>query len=297
MLAANALGDKLISARWTALLTMLVAMAGSLLPGLSGVLGAVSSVLTPILLAIWIEGDVLAYVLPMTPYLVWFGVIAARMIAVIEAFFAAPLWFMVHTHPEGNDMAGKGGSGYMLLFSLAFRPALVVVGLIAAFVVMSVLGGILNLSFRSAVAMAAGNIDLVGVVAILFLYISLMMVVVKTSIGLVHVIPDKIFQWIGGYGGDLGQTAGQTAAVGDDAGRKTQTAILGAGQAMGNARRGYAEGVKMASDRKEEKARPQKEAAAAQEKETAEEKKVAAAKLKESHRLEWLLAIKNKGKE
>ena len=53
---------------------------------------------------------------------------------VVEAIIAAPLWAVMHLHPSGDDMTGKGGNGYMLVLGLVVRPALIIFGLIAAIV-------------------------------------------------------------------------------------------------------------------------------------------------------------------
>lgn len=53
-----------------------------------------------------------AFVLPNMPFIIWVGCITGWVLLVIEAIIAAPLWAIMHLHPNGDDLTGRGGNGY-----------------------------------------------------------------------------------------------------------------------------------------------------------------------------------------
>ena len=53
-----------------------------------------------------------SYILPNMPFIIWIGCITGWVLLVIEAIIAAPLWAIMHLHPSGDDLTGRGGNGY-----------------------------------------------------------------------------------------------------------------------------------------------------------------------------------------
>ena len=92
-------------------------------------------------------GSGAAYFLPNMPFIIWIGCIAGWVLLVIEAIIAAPLWAIMHLHPNGDDLTGRGGNGYSLVLSLLLRPVLMVFGMEAAIVISSVIGELINKTF------------------------------------------------------------------------------------------------------------------------------------------------------
>lgn len=176
-------------------------------------------------------GFTLGYMLPNLPFLMWIGVILGWLIMVIEAILAAPLWAIMHLHPNGDDLTGKGANGYMLVLGLTLRPVLTVFGLIAALVVTDLMGEFVNKIFFSVFQIGnAGGIK--GFLVIFFsfsIYTMSQFSLFKKTFSLMHVIPDQLLRWIGGGGEQLGQYAGSIA---DGAGR-AQGAIAAASSFAG----------------------------------------------------------------
>lgn len=168
-------------------------------------------------------GGMLAYILPNMPMLIWFGIIIGWTVLVVEAILAAPLWAVMHLHPTGDDVTGKGSPGYMLVLSLILRPALIVFGLIAAIVFSELFGQLLNKIFFDVFSANNSNATL-GFFAVIFgtaLYATLMFHIIKNTFALMHKIPDQLLKWIGSsdnvlgsYANEVGEgTMGKNAAV------------------------------------------------------------------------------------
>lgn len=173
-------------------------------------------------------GFTLAYLLPNLPMLMWTGVVLGWIIMCIEAIIAAPLWAVMHLHPNGDDLTGRGGNGYMLLLGLILRPALTIFGLIAAFVVTDLMGEFVNKIFFNTfyVGEATGFRGLMVVIFSVGIYTMAQFSMFKKTFSLMHVIPDQLMQWVGGGGSQLGQYAGSIA---DEAGKGAGTASVVSG--------------------------------------------------------------------
>lgn len=172
------------------------------------------SVLGPMITAvagtILVTGAFLSVYPPMLPYILWIGAILGWVIFLVEAVIAAPLWAVAQIAPDGDGVVGKGGQGYMLVLSLFMRPALMVLGFIAAVIVMKPMGYLINSTFLGAFLNAASPSWYGIVTAIMgcILYATLMVSVINRVFALIHVIPDKILRWMGGGGdSELGHAA------------------------------------------------------------------------------------------
>jgi conjugal transfer/type IV secretion protein DotA/TraY len=223
---------------WAAQLATLGASAGA--AGALASTGVVAlMLLTPAGLALLGFGSMLSVYLPMAPYIVWVGCILGYFILLVEAVFAAPLWAVMHLNPDGHDWSGGAGPGYSLLLSLVLRPALMVMGLAASFVVLQPLGDWINATFFEAFfsAMGASMTGLVTAIVMAGMYVGLMVWLIHKVFALCHVIPDQLLRWIGSssgsnlgeYGGSAmehgkGQSVAAGAALGSSIGSIGQTA-------------------------------------------------------------------------
>lgn len=139
---------------------------------------------------------------------------------VVEAVIAAPLWAIMHVHPDGEGLTGRGGNGYALVLTVVLRPALMVFGLVAAIALMYPFGAILNEVFPSVFNMSVGSSDTTSVGGVLtkvagaFIYVGIMMTLVSKIFSLIHVLPDQILRWIGGSQDYFGRGMEQEATGG-----------------------------------------------------------------------------------
>jgi len=89
------------------------------------------------LLASWMGvmvaiGFITAFYVPFIPYMTFsFGALAWFM-SVVEAIAAAPLIALGVANPEGHETLGKGENAVMILMGVFLRPALMIIGYIAA---------------------------------------------------------------------------------------------------------------------------------------------------------------------
>lgn len=232
LLAMKSLGDTLTWTGWgifdgAAILGGILGGGGTITGNwLSGALQTVMVVM-PIVIPLWMAGDTLSVILPMMPYIMWFGVTIGWMVLCLEAMIAAPLWVVVHLHPDGDGVVGKGGAGYSLVLSLTLRPALMILGLISAYTMLPILGGILNQTFSGAFGMVAagGYVGIIESLAVIGVYIGMMFMIVKKAFSLIHVVPDEIMKWIGGHSGASMGAYAQSAAKGAEAAMFTQAAL------------------------------------------------------------------------
>lgn len=204
-------------------------------------------------------GMTTAYYVPLVPYMIFtFGAIAWFM-AVIEAMVAAPVVALGIIHPEGHDAFGKGEAAIMILMNVFLRPAMMIIGYIAAISLSYVGVWLLNASFDHAVnfmqpgsdiedgglmngvnqaapsigTVSAGYTEWAGIFAYFFsilLYTMMYMTIVEKAFTLIAVLPDKVLRWIGGQPESHGQDAAQWMA---DTKGKVEKGGEKSGDAMG----------------------------------------------------------------
>ncbi|MFA6302484.1 MAG: type IVB secretion system protein DotA [Legionella sp.] len=139
------------------------AIACAMIPIFGPIIFAFLSIGMPIIMS-WIGimtaiGFTTAYYTPLLPYMMFlFGTIAWLMV-VIEAMVAAPVVALGVTHPEGHEAFGKGEPAIMILLNVFLRPAMMIIGYIAAIALSYVGVWILNASFDHAVSIFQGGPD------------------------------------------------------------------------------------------------------------------------------------------
>lgn len=214
MMASN-LGQNLSIWGWSAWSAGVVlgVASGTTVAG-TGVGASAATMISPMLTAlagtIIVTGAVLSTYIPMLPYILWIGVVFGWMVLLVEAVVAAPLWAVTHLAPDGDGVVGRGGQGYMLVLSLTLRPALMVLGFVAAIILMRPLGYIVNSTFVGAFMANANPTwwSFVQIITGCVLYTLVMVSIIQRVFALIHVLPDRLLRWIGGGGSnDLGQEA------------------------------------------------------------------------------------------
>ena len=169
------------------------------------VLQFLSTILSVLVLAVLAAGVTLSTYVPMVPFITWTTSVVNWFVLVVEAVIAAPILAVAHIHPDGDDVAGKGGPGWALVMSLMMRPALMLFGLVTAMLLTEPITGYLNAAFMTVVAGVQAD-SLTGIVSFLCyvaIYAILMTSVVHIVFSLIHWIPDNILRWIGSAAGGL----------------------------------------------------------------------------------------------
>lgn len=243
-------------------------LASSAVPGSSAVTGIVSGVLswfvetwseiTPSMYTLLYAGYFLGIWIPMVPFYVFAIGVAGWIIFVVEMLAAGVLWAAAHTTPTREEsFIGSQAQGYLLLMSGFFRPALMVLGLVASQAVLIPIVHITNsgfvASFRS--LQVNSTTGIMSIAAYILIYCLLMSAAVMMVYSLPQTLPDRILRWIGAGISDLGEqsTAGR---VESGASAKSREAAAHAirrreelRQAKGRAGRGNRDGADSESSR------------------------------------------------
>lgn len=166
--------------------------------------GVVTALLVPLFTAAFMlmaPGVTLAYILPMTPCLFWYAGVAGWLVLVVEAMAAAPLWFLAHMTFAGDGIHGKGIRGYEILFTILFRPSMMVVGMICSYTIFSGMSWIIMKSFVIACGFVFDNGYLVdnfiGILVLMGLYVTLEMTTATLSFRLISTLPHHLPDMVG----------------------------------------------------------------------------------------------------
>jgi conjugal transfer/type IV secretion protein DotA/TraY len=166
------------------------------------VLGGLVTHIAELLFAL---GYVLSFVIPLIPYLIWTVTLITTLILFVEMVAAAPIWAVMHMHPEGHEFFGYGSTGYMLATTIVFRPLLMLVGFLAGTGIIYAVAWILNATLGNAILSAMTNsggglmgpFDFIGMVV---LYTGLLVIFTWKAFELIYLIPDKVMRWAGSQG-------------------------------------------------------------------------------------------------
>lgn len=176
----------------------------SKLPFVGKAFGAVADFLPPAvfgaLVASFAAGITMAFILPMLPFTMMVGSIVGWLMALFSAIVATPIWIAGHLHPEGDDIAGKGIGGYMILLETVTRPIFIIFGLIGAFLIMDPVIKLVALLFQATMSSNEGN-STTGAAAIMtmaILYVTICFTIVRTTTSLIWVLSETVYRWIGG---------------------------------------------------------------------------------------------------
>lgn len=202
--------------------------------------------ITPITLILLLNGVLLAYYIPLLPFMLFLFGTVTWFSFVIEGMVAGPLIALGVTHPEGHDLMGKAEQTLMLLVSLFIRPTVMIFGLIAGLLLSYVGLEVLNATFGallngalsssgskqdtyyalfSSGLFSISNTGLTATaqvqnVAFILMYTFIIMSLMQQCFSLIYSLPSMVMMWIGGP-----HKEGQEAQlVGEVKGNMSQTA-------------------------------------------------------------------------
>lgn len=164
-----------------------------------------SPALSVLIISLMSLGVMLAVYLPLIPWVTWITSVVNWFVLVIEAIIVAPIFAAAHIAPEGHDLVGRAGQGYSLLFSVIFRPALMIFGFYAAFLLTEPVSALINSSFMSIVSgTQAGSLSgIVVIIGYACVYVTTSIAVTHLCYSLIHWIPDNCLRWISSASGAL----------------------------------------------------------------------------------------------
>lgn len=147
--------------------------------------------------------------LPSLPYTIFLIAGLGFILQVLQTLVAVPLWAVMHMTPN-QTFIGSQAQGYLLLLSLFVRPALLIIGLFAAF---ALINPVLNVVTEAFFAMRSSlNNDSYWFVQFLQLknwlvvYGLLLAPVMFMVFGLPQILPDAVLSWLSIGTSNLGHT-------------------------------------------------------------------------------------------
>ncbi|WP_170133773.1 DotA/TraY family protein, partial [Rhodoblastus acidophilus] len=152
------------------------------------------------------QGQMIAYVLPMIPWVIWMAGVAGYLILVCEAFVAVPLWMLAHMTLEGDGLHGRGGPGYELMFNVLFRPTLMLLGLFLGYFVFASMAWLISASFGIAAGFVLANgwlvTNVLGFMTLMSVFILTNVTAAIMAFRMVAMIPHHLPRLIGFGGGN-----------------------------------------------------------------------------------------------
>lgn len=178
-------------------------------------ISSVSPTLSVMVISLFGLGIMLAVYMPLIPWVTWMTSVVNWFVLVIEAIIVAPIWAAAHIAPDGHDVVGRAAQGYSLLFSVIFRPALMIFGFYAGFLLTEPVSALINSSFMTIVSgTQAGSMSgMIVIIGYTCVYVSISITVTHLCYSLIHWVPDNCLRWI------ASATSGLTGVerAGDDA--------------------------------------------------------------------------------
>lgn len=160
-----------------------------------------SAMIIPIAITLLSISIMLAYYVPLMPFIVWVSAIIGWLGLLCEAMVGVVLWAVSHIIPDKDSFVGRQGQGYMLMLSLLTRLPMLVIGFVFANSLMTPIGRYVNEFFGfSAKTLISGSglTWTLSVMAMCLIFAFVMVSLVKNIISLMYKISDNSLMWIGG---------------------------------------------------------------------------------------------------
>ncbi len=151
--------------------------------------------------------------LPSLPYTIFMVAAVGWLLQVLQSIVAAPLWAVMHMTPD-RTFIGSQTQGYLLLFTLFVRPALVILGLFAAFVIAN---PVISYLAKAFFAMRTSNVtsaeslgwfvEFLTFRDWLVMFGLLLLPVIYMIFGLSQVLADTVLSWISAGIRPMGETS------------------------------------------------------------------------------------------
>ena len=159
-------------------------------------------------------GVMLAYVLPIMPFVYFSFAVMGWILEIFEAIVAMPLWALAHLRIDGEGMPGDAAlQGYQLLLMIIIRPALIVMGLIGGYVIFGAAMYYFTTLFNSAVSitrdeLVGGETRFMGVMVYTVIYVFLAYNIALMCFKMIDDVPKGMLRWMGSSAQPFGDSRG-----------------------------------------------------------------------------------------
>ncbi len=158
------------------------------------------SFLSTVLGLMMLAGLVLAYLVPVLPFIRFLFGLLAWLAAVVAAVFAMPVWLAAHTVRGEGFVTPATRQGWLFLPGLILRPVLMLFGLVTGYLLFVTLMDTFNDVFRGLVfdAGASDGIGVLGWLTMLAIYLMVVYGLMNACFKLIDQLPAVAMDWIGG---------------------------------------------------------------------------------------------------
>lgn len=174
--------------------------AGRVLSVVKGILADAAGMLMPVLMLMFVTAAVMAFYIPMVPFIQWFAALIQWFTSVIESLIGSTLWAMAHFDSDGEGMGQRTSYGYVYLLNNFARPIIMTFAFFVASAAITVMGTFLFRYFGQAVAGAQGNsmTGLMSIVAYMVILTVMGLTLINSTFSVMLNLPDRMIGWIGG---------------------------------------------------------------------------------------------------
>jgi len=211
--------------------------------------------LLPVVGLLFVTAAVMAFYIPMVPFIQWFAALIQWFTSVIESLIGSSLWAMAHFDSDGEGMGQRTSYGYTYMLNNFARPIIMSFAFFIASAAITVMGTYLFRYFGAAVGTAQGNslTGLMSIVAYMVIFTVMGMTLVNSTFTMMLHLADRMIGWIG---------QNQNAAIGHEVENKVAGIFVAAARggsgavasAMDPRRKAAAQGLTAAVTGKTERA-------------------------------------------
>ena len=161
---------------------------------INGILGMICSVF-------FTSGVLLAYYVPLIPFISFLFSVLSWVLAVMEAVISMPLLALAHLTVQGEGLPGAAAkAGYFFIFQIALKPVLMVFGLIVGLIVFYAAVSYMNLFYLMAISTTGGLATSHLFLSRLVyngLYVIILYMCANSSFKAINLIPEHAMKWMG----------------------------------------------------------------------------------------------------
>lgn len=155
--------------------------------------------LLPVVGLLFVTAAVMAFYIPMVPFIQWFAALIQWFTSVIESLIGSSLWAMAHFDSDGEGMGQRTSYGYTYMLNNFARPIIMTFSFFIASAAITVMGTYLFRYFGAAVGSAQGNslTGLLSIVAYMVIFTVMGMTLVNSTFTMMLHLADRMIGWIG----------------------------------------------------------------------------------------------------
>lgn len=157
------------------------------------------ALLLPVVGLLFVTAAVMAFYIPMVPFIQWFAALIQWFTSVIESLIGSSLWAMAHFDSDGEGMGQRTSYGYTYMLNNFARPIIMTFSFFIASAAVTVMGTYLFKYFGAAVGTAQGNslTGLMSIVAYMVIFTVMGMTLVNSTFTMMLHLADRMIGWIG----------------------------------------------------------------------------------------------------